>query len=70
MTDNDTGIDVDIAGNVIIRNSASGNTTNNYDIVAGNKVGTIVLAPDSVAITGDTGGAGVGTTNPWSNLSF
>ena len=25
---------------------------------------------DSVAITGDTGGAGGGTTNPWANLTF
>jgi parallel beta-helix repeat protein len=69
VTDNDRGIDVDFSGNLIIRNSASGNTTN-YEIVAGNKVGTIVLAPDSLAISGDTGGAGVGTTNPWANLSF
>jgi parallel beta-helix repeat protein len=69
VTDNDRGIDVDIAGNLIVRNSASGNATN-YEIVAGNKVGPIVLAPDSVAISGDTGGAGVGTTNPWANVTY
>jgi parallel beta-helix repeat protein len=70
VTDNDRGIDVDISGNLIIRNSASGNTSSNYEIVANNKVGPIVLAPDSVAISGDTGGAGVGTTNPWANFSY
>jgi parallel beta-helix repeat protein len=69
VTDNDRGIDVDAAGNLIIRNSASGNTSN-YEIVANNKVGPIVLAPDSLAISGDTGGAGVGSTNPWANLSY
>ena len=51
-------------------NTAATNTTNNYDIVANNKVGTIVSAPNSVAITGSTGGAGVGSTDPWANFSF
>jgi len=37
----DAGIDVDAGGNLIIRNSASGNTTN-YSIAAGNTTGTIV----------------------------
>ena len=69
MTQNDRGIDVDAADSLIIENSASGNTTN-YEIVAGNKVGAIVSAPDSLAISGSTGGAGVGSTNPWANFSF
>ena len=51
------------------RNSASGNTTN-YDIVAFNQVGVIVVPPNSVAISGSTGGAGVGSTDPWANFSF
>jgi len=54
---------------LIVRNSASGNTTN-YVIDDGNKVGTIVSAPSSTAISGDTGGAGVGTTNPWASFTF
>jgi parallel beta-helix repeat protein len=41
---NDRGIDVDSSGNLIVRNSASDNTTN-YDISAGNKVGTIQTTP-------------------------
>ena len=44
VTNNDRGIDVDFAGNLIIRNSASGNTID-YDIVAGNDIGSIVLTP-------------------------
>ena len=43
ITDNDRGIDVDVAGNLIIRNSASGNGVN-FDIVAGNIVGPTVTA--------------------------
>ena len=69
VTDNDRGIDIDISGNLVVRNSASGNASN-YEIVANNKVGPIVAAPDSLAISGDTGGAGVGTTNPWANFSY
>lgn len=69
VTDNDAGIDVDACCNLIIRNSASGNVTQ-YTITNGNKVGVIVIAPSSVAINGSTGGAGVGTSNPWANISF
>ena len=55
MTDNDRGIDVDVTGNLIVKNSASGNTTN-YDIAAGNKTGTISTDPT--------------TAGPWDNFSF
>ena len=40
-SNNDRGIDVNSTGNLIIGNSAAGNTTN-YDIIAGNRTGTIV----------------------------
>jgi parallel beta-helix repeat protein len=66
---NDLGMDVQLTGNFIVRNTASGNTTN-YQIVASNKVGVIVNAPNSVAISGATGGAGVGSTDPWANFSY
>jgi hypothetical protein len=52
-----------------VRNTASDNTTN-YVIVASNKVGFIVSAPNSGAISGSTGGSGVGSTDPWANFSF
>ena len=69
VTDADRGIDVDTSGNLIIRNSASGNASN-YEIAANNVVGVIVQGTLSGAISGATGGAGVGTTDPWANLSF
>lgn len=69
LTVNDRGIEVVSAGNLIVRNSASNNTTN-WTIAVNNKVGPIVSAPNSAAINGDTGGAGVGSTDPWANITF
>jgi parallel beta-helix repeat protein len=66
---NDIGLDVQLAMNFIVRNAAASNTTN-YQIIANNKVGTIVSAPNSLAIAGSTGGAGVGSTDPWANFSY
>lgn len=66
---NDRGIDIAGSGNLITGNSASGNTVN-YEISMNNIVGPIVQGALSPAISGSTGGAGVGTTNPWANLSF
>ncbi|MEM0982713.1 MAG: right-handed parallel beta-helix repeat-containing protein [Planctomycetota bacterium] len=68
--DNDIGLDVNGSGNLIIRNSATGNGTVNWDIVANNRVGPIVSAPNSPMIMGNTGGAGVGSTNPWANITY
>jgi parallel beta-helix repeat protein len=57
---NDRGIDCNPAStNLIIRNSARGNTTN-YDLVAGNNSGAIILSP----------GVGFSATNPWANFEF
>jgi len=67
---NDIGLDVQLSGNFIVRNTAAGNGTFNYQIIANNKVGTIVSAPNSLAISGSTGGAGVGSTDPWANFSY
>lgn len=69
VKDSDVGVAVDLGSNLIIGNTAQGNTIN-YVIVTSNKVGTIVSSPASGAISGSTGGAGVGTTDPWANLSF
>lgn len=66
---NDIGIHVTGANNLIIRNHARGNVPN-FELVANNKVGVIVAAPNSGAISGSTGGAGVGSTDPWANISY
>ncbi len=64
-----TNIKVTGDKNFIIRNTARGGSPN-YDIAVNNKVGFIVIAPDSAAISGSTGGSGVGTSDPWANFSF
>lgn len=43
VSNNDRGIDVDVGGNLVIRNTAGQNTVE-YDIVAGNSVGPIVTS--------------------------
>jgi len=69
-TNSGIGIYLTGANSLVIRNSVTTSSVGNYDIVAGNKVGVIVSAPSSGAITGSSGGAGVGTTDPWANFSY
>ena len=59
VTDNAIGIDCNGTGNLIIRNTAAGNTAA-YSIVAGNNYGAILSGP----------GVGVAATNPWNNFSY
>lgn len=58
---NDRGIDVDTGGNIIVRNTARGNTTD-IDIAAGNDIGDII---DLSSVTGE-----FTTGTPWSNFEF
>ncbi len=62
------GIDADNSGNFIARNSAAGNGTN-FEIAAGN-VGLYVVAATSGAVSGASGGAAIGSTDPWANFSY
>ena len=64
------GIDVDGPGNIITRNTCSGNTTN-WDIVAANAVGPIVQATtNAAAITGNTYAGALGSTDPSANFTY
>lgn len=65
------GIGLLVAGttNLIFGNTATANSTN-YVITTNNRVGPIVIPPNSAAVNGNTGGSGMGTTNPWANFSF
>lgn len=65
---NDWGIQIAGAMNIVTGNACSSNTTN-YDIVANNRVGTIVVMPLSGAIGGDAGGNS-GVANPACNYAF
>ena len=68
-TDNDRGIDVDLAGNIILRNTSGGNVTN-WDIIAGNAVGPIVLTSASAAILGNTGASSLGSSDANANFTY
>ncbi len=67
-TDSDRGIDVNVGGNFITRNTCSGNT-NNWDVVAGNVI-LVVSASTAGAFTGISGGVAPGSTDPNANFSY
>lgn len=64
----DRGIDVDAAGNIIVRNTCSGNT-NNWDVVTGNVI-LVVNATTAGAVSGNSGGAAPGSTDPSANFTY
>jgi parallel beta-helix repeat protein len=71
LTRNGVGIRAESFGSMIIQNMAVSSTSGtNYILAVNHKVGVIVLPSDSPAIAGNTGGSGVGTTDPWANFSF
>jgi parallel beta-helix repeat protein len=75
VTDNDRGIHASVAGNLIIKNSAAGNTTN-YELVSNNFYGTIINtvvpagSPTPPAVGGSSAASSINTTDPWANISF
>ncbi|MEK6700699.1 MAG: hypothetical protein AABZ53_00405 [Planctomycetota bacterium] len=68
-TDADRGIDIDGVGNIIIKNTCSGNATN-WTIAASNAYGPIVATPPGAAVNGNTGVAALGSTDPNANFSY
>jgi hypothetical protein len=42
----------------------------NYSVANGNRVGVIVSCPASSAINGNTGGTGLGSSDPTANFSY
>ncbi len=66
---NDRGIEASSFGALIIQNRSAANGTS-FVIAINNKVAPISLAPFSPAISGTSGGAGVGTTDPWANIAY
>ena len=71
--ENDRGILVTGSGNLIIKNSASGNALNNYQIATDNRYGAIIdlTASGTAAASGNAaGGTLTTTTNPWANFAY
>ncbi|MCC6230859.1 MAG: hypothetical protein IT432_16735 [Phycisphaerales bacterium] len=69
FNNNVRGLKVDNSGNIIVRNTASGNSTLNWDVVAGN-VCLVVNATTAGAISGNSGGTAPGSTDPSANFSY
>ena len=71
VVENTRGIEVNNAGNVIVRNTARGNTVN-YVIAANNVFGAIVdrTAPACAAVSGNSAPSSAGTTDPLANISY
>ena len=70
-TDNLRGLDVNASGNIILRNTCSGNTTD-WDIVAQNVFGPIIdrRTPASAAVVGFSAASSLGTTDANANFSY
>ncbi|MFZ4487326.1 MAG: right-handed parallel beta-helix repeat-containing protein [Candidatus Nanopelagicales bacterium] len=62
------GFDIDAGGNIITRNSSTGATTN-WDVVGGN-VCQVFIAATGAAISGNSGGAAPGSTDPSANFTY
>jgi len=67
----DRGIDVDIAGNIIFRNTCAGNTFN-WSIAIGNSFGPIVVTGTNAAAVNTNGAVAgnLGSTDPNANFSY
>ena len=67
----DRGIEIDVAGNIIIRNTCAGNTID-WVIAANNVFGPIIdrRAPASAAVSGFTAASTLGSTDPNANYSY
>lgn len=64
------GFSISTPGNFVMRCLASGNGTN-YSIVPNNRFGVIVApAGNASLVSGTSGGAGTGATDPFANVSF
>lgn len=68
---NDRGVHVEWAGNLITSNSASGNSSGNFSIVAGNRYGPVVdiTAGGSVAMSGNSAASTLTSTDPAANFA-
>jgi parallel beta-helix repeat protein len=67
----DRGIDVNSGGNIIVRNTCSGNTTN-WTFVANNYYGPIVDRTGilTLAVSGNAAGSALGSTDANANFSY
>jgi hypothetical protein len=66
----DPGIQVDGTNNLVIRNSVGGGGSSPYKIAAANSALVVRGTVNASPIDGATGGAAIGTTDPWANIAY
>jgi hypothetical protein len=64
------GIQVDGTNNLVIRNSVGSGGSSPYKIAAANSALVVRGTVNPSPIDGQTGGAAIGTTDPWANIAF
>jgi parallel beta-helix repeat protein len=71
LNDNDKGISIRNAGNIVVGNTCGGNGVN-YDIVAGNYFGPVIsrVGAATAGFTGNSAAGNLTTTDPWANFSY
>lgn len=71
-TDNDRGIWVDDGGNLVIRNTCSGNGSNFEITATNNRWGTIVniTGANPVTVSGNNAASTMASTDPWANFAY
>lgn len=70
VTDCDLGMKIEGAGNLIRRNTSSGNTSH-WDIAVNNRLAPIVVGTlNGVAVVGSSYGGNLGTTDPNANFTY
>lgn len=71
-TDNDHGLLIEGPENLITKNSAAANLVRNYEIVAGNRYGTIFdgSVASGAAVSGSGTNASTVSSDPWANVSY
>ncbi|MFZ4576693.1 MAG: NosD domain-containing protein [Phycisphaerales bacterium] len=69
ISDCGQGVSIAAGGNAVYSNELTSNTMQ-FNVVAGNRVGPIVAGAASAAIAGSTGGAGMGSTDPFANILY
>jgi len=65
---NKNGLQIDVTISLAYANLARGNTTSNYSVVAGNRIGTVVV-PATSSASGNTGGQPF-SNDPYANVGF
>ncbi len=69
VTNSYVGIKIDLAQNRVTRTTCAASTVSNWEVVAGNQC-YVVVAPNSGAIGGNSGGVPSGITDPNANFSY